>query len=364
MNTNAKRLGLMLVLATAFFSCRKDKVVVEEQTQLPGQITGVNGLYVLNEGSWNSNNATLDYYDYSSGIYRKNIYGTANPATSGLGDTGNDVKIYGSRLYVVVNGSNKVEVLNVNNAKKIGQVDIPNCRYVAFYKDKAYVTAYDGYVAVIDTASLAVKTQINVGRQPEELAVVGEKLYVANSGGYDPSNYEKTVSVINLNTNTKIKDIEVAINLHRLKADSYGDLYVSSRGNYGAIAPNLYVIDTKTDAIKKKFDIPVSDFYIDKDIAYVYSAEWTPTGYINIYNKINVKDETKLSGGFITDGTDKNIKMPYGIAVDPLSGDIYITDGDATPGTLYCFDKNGKKKFQVATGDLPASMVFYTKISK
>jgi YVTN family beta-propeller protein len=302
-------------------------------------------------------------------MYRKNIYGQANPdATLGLGDVGNDVKIYGSRLYVVLNGSNKVEVLNVKTAKKIGQIDIPNCRYVTFYKDKAYVTAYEGYVAVIDTASLTLTAKINVGQQPEEMAVVGDKLYVANSGGYNFPNYERTVSVVNLLTNTETKRIDVGINLHRVKADSYGDLYVTSRGDYNEIPSNLYVIDTKTDQVKKTFNMAAGNLAIAKDVAYVYSAEWSNSAGKNVitYAKINVKDETLLGTSFINDGTDKAILLPYGIAVDPISEDVYITDAKdyVTPGMLYCFDKAGNKKFQVSTGDIPASMVFYTQISK
>lgn len=367
MNRICKKTGILLLVVVSLFSCRKDKgVTPEEQVQLPDQITAVNGLYILNEGNWGSNKASLDYYDYSDGLYRRNIYGQANPeVTLGLGDVGNDVKIYGSRLYVVVNGSNKVEILNVKTAKKIGQVDIPNCRYVAFYKNKAYVTAYDGYVAVIDTAAMTVSTKINVGQQPEEMAVVGEKLYVANSGGYNYPNYERTVSVINLNTNTEIKRIDVGINLHRIKADSYGDLYVTSRGDYDKIPSNLYVIDTKTDAVKKTFNVAAGNLAIHKDMAYVYSVEWNNNTSKNVisYTKINVKDETVLPGSFITDGTESNIKIPYGIAVDPITADIYVTDAKdyVTPGVLYCFDKNGKKRFQVSTGDIPASMVFYTK---
>lgn len=361
MNTALRKTGFLVLLAASLFSCRKDKVVPE-----PEKITVVNGLFVLNEGAWGSNKSDLDFYDFSTGIYKRDVYKAANPeATLGLGDVGNDVKIYGSRLYIVVNGSNKLEVVNVKTAKRIGQVAIPNCRNIAFYKNKAYVTSFEGYVAVIDTAALTVGTKINVGREPEELAVVGEKLYVANSGGYSPLNYERTVSVINLTTEAKVKDIDVAINLHRLKADSYGDLYVSSRGDYNGINSNLYVIDTKTDAVKKKFDIPTGNFAIHKDIAYVYSAEWSNSagGYTITYNKINVKDETLLAGSFISDGTQASIMMPYGIAVDPVAEDIYITDARdyATPGRLYCYDKNGKRKFEVTTGDVPAGMVFYTK---
>ena len=357
----------LLTLATILFACRKEQgVIPEEQTKVPNQITAINGMYVLNEGNYGSNKASLDYYDYASGIYRKNIYEQANPSvTLGLGDVGNDIKIYGSRLYIVVNGSNKVEVLDVKTAKKLGQIDIPNCRYITFNKNKAYVTAYQGYVAVIDTAFFVVNTKINVGQQPEEMAIVGEKLYVANSGGYNYPNYERTVSVIDLNTNTELKKIDVDINLHRLKADQYGDIYVTSRGDYGIVPSNLYVIDTKTDAVKKKFNVAASEICIDKDFAYIYSVEWSNVTSSNTisFSKINVKDETIVPGTFITDGTEKNIALPYGIAVDPLSSDIYVTDAKdyVTPGTLYCFDKNGKKKFSVTTGDIPAHLVFYTK---
>ncbi|RZL48676.1 MAG: YncE family protein [Pedobacter sp.] len=356
-----------LLLTTIILSCRKDKgVIPEEQTQLPGQITAVNGLYLLNEGNYGANKASLDYYDYATGLYRKNIYSQANPsATLGLGDVGNDIKIYGAKLYVVVNGSNKVEVLDVKTAKKIKKIDIPNCRYITFYKEKAYITAYEGYVAVIDTTALVVGTKINVGQQPEEMAVVGDKLYVANSGGYNFPNYERTVSVIDLLTNKEIKRIDVDVNLHRLRADQYGDIYVTSRGDYNSIPSNLYVIDTKTDAVKKKFNISASSITIDKDFAYVYSVEWNnATGANKIsYTKINVKDEIVIAGNFITDGTEKDIVLPYEIAIDPLSSDIYVTDAKdyVSPGTLYCFDKNGKKKFSVATGDIPGHIVFYTK---
>lgn len=348
-------------------ACRKEKSVLPEtQTKVPNQITAVNGLYLLNEGNWGSNKASLDYYDYSGGIYRKNIYAQANPGvTLGLGDVGNDIQIYGSRLYVVVNSSNKMEILDVKTAKKIGQVDVPNCRYVTFYKNKAYLTAYDGYVAVIDTASLAIDTKINVGQQPEEMAVVGTKLYVANSGGYNAPNYERTLSVIDLTTNKEIKRIDVDINLHHVKTDQYGDLYVTSRGDYGSTPSNLYAIDTKTDVVKKKFNIAASEITIDKDIAYLYSVAWNNATQSNTisYGKINIKDETVIPGNFITDGTDKQIAIPYGLAVDPISADIYVTDAKdyVSPGTLYCFDKNGKKKFSVTTGDIPAHMVFYTK---
>lgn len=357
------KIGYALIISLSLLSCRKENGVIPEELipLIPQEVTTVNGLYVLNEGNWGSNKASLDYYDYASGNYRKNIYGEANPeVTLGLGDVGNDIKIYGSRLYIVVNSSNKLEVLDVKTAKKIGKVDIPNCRYVTFYEGNAYVTSYEGYVSVIDTASISETSKITVGRQPEEMAVVGNKLYVANSGGYDYPDYDNTVSVVDLTTNKEVKKIEVAINLHRLKADEDGDLYVTSRGDYGNTPSNLYVIDTKKDEVKKAFNIAASNLTIQNGFAYIYSYSYATSS--GTYSKINVKDETILEGSFITDGTESKIKAPYGLAVDAVTEDIYVTDAKdyTSPGTLYCFDKTGKKKFDVSTGDIPAHLVFYT----
>ena len=61
---------------------------------------------------------------------------------------------------------------------------------------------------------------------------------------------------------------------------------------------------------------------------------------------------------FITDGT--NLQMPYGITVNPLNGDVYITDAHnfTVTGDVFCFDKNGKKKFSFSAGLNPSAIVF------
>ncbi|QJB36925.1 YncE family protein [Chitinophaga oryzae] len=332
------------------------------------------GFYLLNEGNMGSNKATLDFFDFSAGVYKKNIYAEANPTVvKELGDVGNDIRIYGSKLYAVINVSNKVEVMDAATAKRIRQIDLLNCRYITFANGKAYISSYAGpvvidprsplgIVAEVDTATLQITRKIEVGYQPEEMAVVGNKLYVANSGGYRPPGYDSTVSVIDLATFKEIKKIHVDINLHRLKADSEGDLYVTSRGDYYQRPSALYVVDTKTDAVKKRFAVAASNICISGDTCYLYGSEYS---YISAswkinYGMINVKTETMLPGNFITDGTEKNIKMPYGIMVDPETKDIYVTDARdyVSPGILYCFDKSGKKKWSVVTGDIPAHFAF------
>ncbi|MFB0973370.1 MAG: YncE family protein, partial [Bacteroidales bacterium] len=151
-NRNIAFLGTALLCLTAVCGCRKGDVIVPSK---PTDVTdsvknaSVKGFFLLNEGNMGSNKCTLDYFDYSTGVYSKNIYAERNPnVVKELGDVGNDIQIYGSRLYAVVNCSNLVEVMDVRTAWHIGVVSIPNCRYIVFDSGYAYVSSYAGPVLV------------------------------------------------------------------------------------------------------------------------------------------------------------------------------------------------------------------------
>ena len=120
--------------------------------------------------------------------------------------------------------------------------------------------------------SLSVVGRVEGGYQPEEMAVSNGKLYVANSGGYRAPNYDRTVSVIDINNFVVVRDIDVAINLHRVKRDKHGMIYVTSRGDNAEVGSRLFVIDPLIDEVVKEIDSPVSDMLIHGDSAYVYSA--------------------------------------------------------------------------------------------
>ena len=114
-------------------------------------------------------------------------------------------------------------MLRASDAVKIGKIDVPNCRYVTFHKGYAYVSSYVGPVSVsqdaplgevykIDTLTLQTVAKVTVGYQPEEMAVIDDKLYVANSGGYMVPDYDHTVSVIDLKTFTEERKIDEPTN--------------------------------------------------------------------------------------------------------------------------------------------------------
>ena len=385
MKTVRKILFLPLLCLAVLFACREIELVVPTEYELlPGVPIAPDarpaGMYLLNEANMGSNKSSIDYVDFRNAYYVRNIYAERNPeVVKELGDVGNDIQIYGNKLYAVINCSHKVEVMDVRTCKRIGQVDIPNCRYIRFAKGKAYVSAYVGPGAIdpnaqlgavyeVDTASLAVTRKVTVGYQPDELEVLGEYLYVANSGGYRAPDYDSTVSVVEIYGMKQIQKIPVGINLHRIRKDRYGKLWVTSRGDYNTIPSRLYVLDRKDKnskemVVKDTLDIPCSEMYIQGDSLYFYSGEWNKQTERNTvtYGIIDVRTGQLVTDHFITDGTEQDIVIPYGICVHPTTGDIYVTDAKnyVSSGVLHCYDRHGKKKWSVRTGDIPAHMAFY-----
>lgn len=355
------------------------------------EYTDIRGFYLLNEGNMGSNKATLDYYDYATGNYTRNIYGYANPSVpKEMGDVGNDIAIYGNRLYAIINCSNKIEVMDKHTAQRIGQINIPNCRYIRFHEGYAYVTSYAGpvridpdykqlgFVAKVDTATLQIVDTCLVGYQPDELEIIDNKIYVANSGGYMVPNYENTLSVIDLKSFKEIRRIPVAINLHHLRADRHGQLWITSRGDYYNVPSRLYWLDVRKEQALwdmanetsyatrhlylDSLNIAVSNFHLDGDSLFLYSTEWSYIAMDNVttYGIVHVAKHELINKNFITDGTEQKIKKPYGIKINPITKDIYVTDAKnyVTPGTLWCFSPEGKAKWSVRTGDIPAHIVF------
>lgn len=371
---------LSISLLIIFSGCREDETIFLSSDTLvtePHLGGNIEGFYLLNEGNMGMNRASLDMFNYRTGIYTQDIYSERNPdVVKEMGDVGNDLKIYGNKLYAVINCSNKVEVMDKWTAKRIKKIDIPNCRYLAFYKDKAYVSSYAGpvaidpnaeigFVAEIDTATLEITRKVTVGYQPEEMVVHDGKLYVANSGGYRVPNYDHTVSVVDLESFTEIKKIDVGINLLRMAIDRQGDIYVSSRGDYYDTPPNLFVIDSKTDKVTHQLDIPVMEMKMVGDSLYYYSVAWSYITNSNTitYGIFNSKTKQVVSDKIITDGTDKRIMIPYGLEVNPQTKEIYICDAQnyVVTGYIYCFSPGGKMRWKTPAGNIPGHFAFVYK---
>ena len=386
-----KQLAYYILTLLLLSACRQDVMIVPMEKSDPGGKTqqgDIIGMYLLNEGNMGSNKSSLDYLDLSDSTahYYRNIYSQRNPSTvMSLGDVGNDCKIYGSRLWLVINCSNKVEVARADSAIRIGKVNIPNCRYVTFNDRYAYVSSYVGTVYAssnsplgsvykVDTLTLQKVDSCSVGYQPEEMAIIGNQLYVANSGGYQGmtgQGYESTVSMIDMATMQETSKVEVAPNLHHLKADKYNQLWVTARGDYMTEASSIWWLAPDANGQMKvggHIDQAVSDLCIVGDSLYFYGSQWSEVSMSNTitYGIINVKTHQVVSTSLSSAPEISKIRMPYGIIVNPVHRDFYLMDAKnyVSSGELLHFLPDGTFDWKVSTGDIPAHAAFLFKTTK
>jgi DNA-binding beta-propeller fold protein YncE len=276
---------------------------------------------------------------------------------------------------MVINCSNKVEVAYAKDARRIGQVDIPNCRYLAFHKGFAYVSSFAGpvmgdesqvgVVYKVDTLSLKIVDRVEVGYQPEEMAIVDGKLYVANSGGYMPPEYDYRVSVVDLYRFRVEQTIDVGLNLHRCRVDRYGQLWVTSRGNYEEGPPGVYCLQQSSDgiaAVGDSLELSISEMCIVGDSLYYIGTQWCNELQRDTvsYGIVNVRSH-RMVADRLTDAPElNNIRMPYGLIVNPVDKDCYLMDAKnyVSSGELFHFKADGTFDWSVRTGDIPAHAVF------
>ena len=354
----------VFLLLVGLVSCN-DMQDVEKVITLPeNQKTGK--MLVLSEGLFNMNNSRLSYYNFETKELKTNYFKEKNKR--GLGDTANDMIRYGSKIYIVVNVSSQVEVIDANTGYSVKQIPVfdeddkaRQPRYLTGKDGKVYVTCFDGNLLRIDTVKLEIDGMVKCGRNPEGLCIANEKIYVANSGGLDNPNYDNTVSVVDLNTFKEIKKIQVADNPYKIFADSEGDVYVSSRGNYSTSQPYRFQrIDSYVDEVIQEFEgLNVLNFTIYNDIAYMYSFDFNSDN--NWIKTFDCLTEKVIDEKFITDNT--KIEKPYSIQVNPFDGNIYITNtSDFTMnGDVLCFNKDGELQFSIDNIGLNPNKIIFLR---
>ncbi len=357
--------ALCALMSFSFTSCGDDEdpipEVPENPDPTPDQPTedgSFMALYFLNSGKMGNNNSSLYMYDVEKEEVVPDYFLAQNGR--GLGDTAQDMIVYGDKMYIAVYGESTIEVTDLR-AKSIKQVPTEGQpRAMVSDGGKVYISYYNGYVARLDTASLEVEKIVKVGRNPEQLAVANNKLYVANSGGMDYNTevgYDKTVSVIDIPSFTETKKLEVALNPTCVLADEQGYVYVVSMGNYADVLNTMQRIDSKTDEVSPVAACPnATEIAYQDGILYSYysqyDANWNTTITYTAYNtQTGVAEEWKK---------ETTVEKPYKICV--AGSNIYVTESDYTNnGDVYAFDTAGKLILKAGAGLNPMKVVLAQK---
>lgn len=350
-----RAMALLMMGVASFTSCE------DEEDDLKKSSNKV--IYVLNEGSWNNNNASVSAIDPTDGSSYYYQFAAANGRN--LGDTGQDILRYGGKIYIAVSGSNTIEVVDGNSLTSIKTIKPEsgkpgNPRGLAASDGKIYVSLYDGYVAKIDTTSLAFEDSIAVGPNPEEITIANGCLYVAISDGLNSGNgypNGKYVSKIGLDSFKVASKIDVIVNPNKMASDKSGNVFVISWGDYIDIPSTVQKID-KNDNVSVLGKATYMTCY--ENTLYTINAPFgAPSIEYISYNTISGSVE---SSSFISGTADEMPSNPTCVSVNPKNGNImvgsYLAANDyLSNGYVYEY-ANGAFKARYNAGVGPRKFVY------
>ena len=373
-----KKISLLVFSAVlvAIASCTKENASEVTFAGIEVEVGEQNGsfsrLYILNEGAF-PGASTLDLLDFKNKKYCTDIFAQANPEVAqGIGNTGNDMAVVNGKLWVLLNASNQVAVLHLPDAKLERVLDVESPRYIAAEGKYAYITSYAGAVYGseemvagkvyrIDTGNYETQT-VEVGYQPEGLAVLGNKLYVANSGGYNWM-HDNRISVIDLASFKLDKQVRTPVtNLFQMVVaqdkvwfSSYGESTWSqdAEGNWiqSVSAPQTLVSMTPDGKFTEWDGVHANRISLCGNtlVAFGNDAEMEG-GFDNCLYLVNTTGTTFQKVHF-ADTDLKIVGNPYAVLMNGSNNDIYIADASFTGGSkLHCFDSALKHKWTVETG--------------
>ena len=373
-----KKIALLVFSAVlvAIASCTKENAsevtFAGIEVEVGEQSSSFSKLYILNEGAF-PGASTLDLLDFKNKKYCTDIFAQANPEVAqGLGNTGNDMALADGKLWVLLNASNQVAVLHLPDAKLEKMLEVDSPRFIVFDAQYAYITSYagavygaeemvPGKVYRIDRTHYSVST-VEVGYQPEGLAVLNGKLYVANSGGYNWM-HDNRISVIDIATFKLDKHIEAPMtNLYQMAAtkdriwvSSYGESswYQDADGNWLSTvsAPQSVVSMTAGGQFTVWDGVHASKMSLSGNtLVCIGNDAEMEGGWDNCLYFVNTTGNNFQKTHF-SDTPLASVGYPYAVLMDGSNNDIYIADGNFTGGsTLYCLNGSLKLKWKLTTG--------------
>ena len=314
------------------------------------------GVILLDEGNYRSGNGSLSFYSYDSSKIYNDLFSSANGRP--LGDVPNSVLLKDTKAYIVVNNSGKIEVIDPSTfVSKATIENLKSPRNMAILSDtKAYVTSLSSdSVAIINLTSNTVSGYINMHKTSESIIVAGSKVFISNWAG------GKEVMVINFANDTVVDSIQVGAEPESMVFDRNGRLWVLCNGGYARKNnAELYEINASTNRIEEKYIFPTIDdsptclnidsfgqtlYFIDKGVM-----------------RMDIGSPSLPTGPIIEQGGGQYY---YKLAINPLNGDILVTDAldFAQQGYLYIYSYRGDFVSKQKAGIIPGSMCFNLTIN-
>ena len=307
-----------VTIALLFTNCKKDSIEQPKGTYSKG-------VFVVNEGTQSISTSISCFNPDSMKVYN-DIFENVNQLP--LGSYAQSINSANDNYYIMVGGSNKIEVVAKTNFKSVTTITgLNNPRYFqGINSQKAYVsqwgaTGTDGSLTVIDLTTNKIKSTIaNIGSGSEKMLLVNNKVYVVNAGGWGN---DSTVVVVDPETDAIVKRINVGYNPNSLVADKNGLIWVLCSGytnlnTWSKTKPGaLVAVDATTNEVTKT--LPFAELVSPTSLTINVAKDQL----VYLYN--NAVYQQDITATNLTT-TPKISRWFYHIGIDPSSGILYATD--------------------------------------
>lgn len=338
--------GLFLI-SILVWSCEPDEKVPGKYEHI---LTG-SGVMIINEGNFNGGNASLSFYSYDSAKIYSDLFEEINGRP--LGDVAQSfLRVAEDKGYVLVNNSNKIEVVNLNTFESVKTINkVASPRYAEkVSSSKVYVTSmYSDSLTIIDLALDKVSGYINLRRSSESILVAGASAFVANWVGGDE------VMVINTLTNRVVDSITLSVEPESMVIDKNNVLWVLCNG--GWLRENyaqLFAINTGTNEVIRSLQFPTkADSPVNLNCNSARdSLFWLNGGIFAMdISSSSLPEEPLINseGSYF-----------YKFSVNPFMSEIVVTDAldYSSSGKLYFYSGKGILKESVSAGIIPGNLYF------
>ena len=364
--------GLILILPF-IHSCMNDETWVEQHKPNlnSDEVVQDAGVLILNEGNFMYGNASLSYYNSKTGEVINDVFYKQNGIP--LGDIAQSAVIYHGELYVVLNNSGKILVMNFGKypalkafefTHKITGLQSP--RYINFIdSSKAYISdLYAKGVSILDPFSYSITGKINLAnRNPDFYQHPTEQLIIYKDEVFTNCySFDNKILVINKNTDRLADSIETLEQPNSMVMDKYGKLWVLCDGGfagstYGDNQAGLMRIDAGSHTVEKIYILPEDNWPSrlcingNADTLYFINGDvWRMPVIAN-----QLPDEPFISA---ISGTET--RLFYGLGVDPRSSDVYVSDAidHVQSGVVYRFTATGLPVDTFQVGIIPGFFCF------
>lgn len=347
---------LIVVMGLLIVSCKKDPTGPDVPLSV---LPGARGVYILHEGNYgDAAGARLSLYDFERDSVITDIVESANQGTH-LGSTGDDLKLYRNELFALMSGSENLVVLNTATHAILRSAYfpgwVPHALAIDSARGRIYVTQlYKNAVGVVDLTTLVPVDSFAAGANPQEMLIKEAHLFVCNSG-YGGA---RSVTVYDLATRKVATTLTIGLGPTGIVAGSDDRVWVACTGNAYAMPPvpgSLYKINSTTLSVEDSviFGGPLWGAIDASTDGYLYVLGVTPGSfYGGPVHRVRISSKT-VTPDFIP-GTF------YGLAVDGVTGDVYLADarGFAAAGEVRVFTRGGAAKRTAAVQRGPAVFVF------